>query len=886
MTGLLGEYVRMDVTAHGPENMSDERQTIELPITGMTCAACVRRNERALQRTEGVDDASVNFATEKATVTFDPARLSARDLVDTVAEAGYGVVTQTEVLPIVGMTCASCVSRVERALARVPGVLKAEVNLATEKATVTVLPESGVRARLEQAVRDAGYGIAEAPAGGEGAAATEAALDAEQAARLAAYEALRRKVLIGAALSLVVFLGTMQPHWFPFLPGWMNNGYFLWALTTPVQFWVGARFYRGAWAALRHGAADMNTLIAMGTSAAYFYSVLVVLFPGLFEAEGLTAAVYFDSAAIIVTLVLLGRLLEARAKGQTGEALRALIKLQPDTARVLRDGREEEVAVADVRPGDHVLVRAGERVPVDGVVVEGASAVDESMLTGEPLPVAKEPGDEVIGATVNTSGSFTFEATRVGSETALAQIVQLVERAQGSKPPIARLADVVAGYFVPTVIGIAGVTLVVWLVFGPEPALTYALLNFIAVLVIACPCALGLATPTAIMVGTGKGAENGILIRDGAALETAQKLDTIVLDKTGTITEGRPAVVDVLVADGAAAWTDDEADDGSSGNGSGGARPLADRLLRLVAGAERGSDHPLARAVLEAARERGLEPPAFSGFEALAGHGVRARVDGRLIEVGSARLAGASGDDGRHGGGGGAGAGSRPGSGTRESVDELERRGAPLRESGATLAFVWIDGHAAGALAIADRVKEGSLEGVRRLRELGLDVVMLTGDDARTAAAIAREVGLEQVRAEVLPDEKAAEVARLQAEGRRVAMVGDGINDAPALAQADVGIALGTGADVAVEAGDITLISGDLRGVGVAVELSRRTIRTVKQNLFWAFAYNAALIPLAAGVFYPAFGILLDPIFAAAAMGLSSVTVVSNSLRLRRFRPR
>ncbi len=849
--------------------MSDERQTIELPITGMTCAACVTRNERALQRAEGVDEASVNFATEKATVTFDPARLSARDLVDTVAEAGYGVVTQTEVLPVTGMTCASCVARVERALKHVPGVLKAEVNLATERATVTVLPGAGVRERLEKAVRDAGYGVAETRAGGDGTAATEAALDVEQAARRGAYEALRRRVVIGAVLSVVIFAGTMQPHWFPFLPDWMNNGYFLWALTTPVQFWVGARFYRGAWAALRHGAADMNTLIAMGTSAAYFYSVLVVLFPTLFEAEGLTGAVYFDSAAIIITLVLLGRLLEARAKGQTGEALRALIKLQPDTARVVRDGSEDEVAVADVRPGDLVLVRSGERVPVDGVVVDGASAVDESMLTGEPLPVAKEPGDEVIGATVNTSGSFTFRATRVGSETALAQIVQLVERAQGSKPPIARLADVVAGYFVPIVIGIALVTLVVWLIFGPEPALTYALLNFIAVLVIACPCALGLATPTAIMVGTGKGAENGILIRDGAALETAQKLDTIVLDKTGTITEGRPAVVEVLVAEGDETDGEGEPDGGESAppvDGEGDAvagRLDAGGLLRLVAGAERGSDHPLARAVLEAARERGLEPPAFTDFEDLAGHGVRARVEGRLVEVGSARLAG-----------------------ERSPVDEFERRGAALRETGATLAFVWVDGRAAGALAIADRVKEGSVEGVRRLRELGLDVIMLTGDDRRTAAAIAREVGLDDVRAEVLPPEKAGEVERLQAEGRRVAMVGDGINDAPALAQADVGIALGTGADVAVEAGDVTLISGDLRGVPVAIELSRRTIRTVKQNLFWAFAYNAALIPLAAGVFYPAFGILLDPIFAAAAMGLSSVTVVSNSLRLRRFRPR
>ncbi len=834
--------------------MADERQTVELPITGMTCAACVGRNEKALRQADGVDDVSVNFATERATVVFDPARLSARDLVDTVASAGYGVVTQTEVLPIVGMTCATCVGRVERALARTPGVLGADVNLATERATVTALPGAGVRERLEKAVRDAGYEIAAGPEPGAGTSATEAALDAETAARISAYRALRRKVVIGAVFAVVVFAGTMQPHWFPFLPDWMSNGYLLWALTTPVQFWVGARFYRGAWAALRHRAADMNTLIAMGASAAYFYSVLVVLAPALFEARGLTGAVYFDSAAIIITLVLLGRLLEARAKSQTGEAVRALIRLQPDQARVVRDGREYDIAVADVVPGDVVLVRAGERVPVDGLVLEGSSSVDESMLTGEPLPVGKGPGDEVIGATVNTSGSFTFRATKVGSETALAQIVQLVERAQGSKPPIARLADVVAGYFVPIVIAIALVTLVVWLLAGPEPAFTYALLNFIAVLVIACPCALGLATPTAIMVGTGKGAEQGILIRDGAALETAQKLDTIVLDKTGTITEGRPAVVEVLVADG---------DGGTEGDGTSAAGGLsAAELLRLVAGAERGSDHPLARAVLEAAEERGLEPSAFSDFEALAGHGVRARVDGRLVEVGSARFAAEKG-----------------------GFDELERRGAARRETGATLVFARVDGRPAGALAIADRVKEGSAEGVRRLRELGLDVIMLTGDDRRTAAAIAREVGLDDVRAEVLPHEKAGEIQRLQAEGRRVAMVGDGINDAPALAQADVGVALGTGADVAVEAGDVTLISGDLRGVAAAISLSRRTIAVVKQNLFWAFAYNVALIPLAAGVFYPVFGILLDPIFAAAAMGLSSVTVVSNSLRLRRFRP-
>jgi Cu+-exporting ATPase len=826
----------------------------------MTCAACVLRNEKVLQKLEGVERADVNFATEKATVVYDPALVSAERLAETVVSAGYGVVTETDTLNVIGMTCASCVGRVERALTRVPGVLKADVNLATERATVTRLAGATSRRGLLDAVRGAGYDVADdAGVTGEGSAATEAALDAEQSARAAAYARLRRKVLVGAALSVVIFLGTMQPHWFPFLPHWLHNGYLLWALATPVQFWVGAQFYRGAWGALRHGAADMNTLIAMGSSAAYIYSVLGVLFPSLFEAEGLGEAMYFDSAALIITLVLLGRMLEARAKGQTGEAIRALIRLQPQEARVLRGGSEVTIPAADVAPGDLVLVRPGERVPVDGVVTSGSSAVDESMLTGEPIPVGKGPGDEVIGASMNTLGSFTFEATKVGSDTALAQIVRMVEQAQGSKPPIARLADVIAGYFVPIVIAIATMTLVVWVLAGPEPALTYALLNFIAVLVIACPCALGLATPTAIMVGTGKGAENGILIRDGAALETAHRLDAVVLDKTGTITEGRPTVTDVVRVDG---------------------RLGEDDLLRLVAGAERASEHPLAQAIVEAARGRGLRVAEPQGFEALAGRGIRAQVEGLTLQIGSERFV----DDGGQEDGdvamlnGGA------------SLDGwrglTEQRVALLREAGKSLVFARIDGEPAGVIAVADRVKEGSADAVHRLHGLGLEVIMLTGDERRTAEAIAREVGVTRVMAEVLPGEKAGQVRALQAESKRVAMVGDGINDAPALAQADIGVAIGTGTDVAVEASDVTLISGDLRAVPTAIALSRQTIRVVKQNLFWAFAYNVALIPLAAGVFYPAFGILLDPILAAAAMGLSSVTVVSNSLRLRRFRPR
>ena len=750
--------------------------------------------------------------------------------------------TVQETLPILGMTCASCVSRVERALRKPPGVVTAEVNLATEKATVTYLPGEASHEDLVKAVEAAGYEVIEPAAAGRAdgaqlAAPGEAVVDAAEAARAAAYRVLRIKVIAGFSLSIVIFVGTMQSGWFPFLPAWLHNEYLLWALATPVQFWVGRQFYTTAWSALRHGSTTMNTLIAMGSSAAYFYSVAGVLFPGFFEQRGLSMPMYFDSAALIITLILFGRLLEARAKGQTGAAIKALMGLQPKTARVLRDGVETDVVIAAVVAGDLIVVRPGEKVPVDGLVTGGSSSVDESMLTGEPIPVSKQEGDEVIGATMNTTGSFTFRATKVGAETALAQIIRLVEQAQGSKPPIARLADVIASYFVPAVIAVASLTFLVWLIFGPSPSLNYALLNFVAVLVIACPCALGLATPTAIMVGTGKGAENGVLIRDGAALETAHKLDTVILDKTGTVTAGKPAVTDVVLYGGGHGLDNDG-------------------LLRLVAAAERGSEHPLAAAVLAAAAERGLELPPAERFQAVAGHGIEAVVDGRRIVAGNARLAGAAGD---------------------ASTEKLTTEGK-------TVITVQVDGEPAGAIAVADTIKPGSAAAVRRLREMGLEVVMLTGDTRRTAEVIAAQAGIDRVIADVLPEQKAAQTAALQAEGKRVAMVGDGINDAPALAQADIGIAIGTGTDVAMEAADITLMSGDLGGVVTAISLSRATIRVVKQNLFWAFAYNVALIPLAAGVFYPAFGVLLNPIYAAAAMGLSSVTVVTNSLRLRGYR--
>ena len=845
-----------------------EYATVEIPITGITCASCVSRNERALRTTPGVRAADVNIATERATVTYDPAQVTVADLVERIKSAGYGVSTATVTLPVSGMTCASCVARVERAIDRLPGVTSTSVNLATEQAHVEYVSGVASREAMIAAVRRAGYDVpaTAALAPDQGDASFEGLLDTQAAARASAYARLRRRVLVGAVLSLIVLLGSMH-ELVPLVPGWLHNGWLLWALATPVQFWVGWQFYRGAWAAARHGTTTMDTLVAMGSSAAYVYSALGVLAPSLFTHPGIRPPMYFDTSALIITLILVGKMLEARAKGQTSAAIGKLVGLQPKTARVLRDGQHRDVPVAQVVPGDLALVRPGERLPVDGVVVEGSSAVDESMLSGEPIPVAKEPGDQVIGATVNTTGAFTFRATKVGAETTLAHVIRLIQEAQGSKPPIARLADTIASYFVPAVISAAAVTLVAWLLVGPEPALNYALLNFVAVLVIACPCALGLATPTAIMVGTGRGAEHGILIRGGESLETAHKLTTVVLDKTGTITEGRPSVVEILTPSAA------------DGDATGGDGAAAGELLRLAAAAERSSEHPLAAAIVRAAEERGVLVPASQGFTAVAGGGVRARVEGHTILVGSESFA--------------AHTGARTGSTPADAPDvagaaiaaPFDGRVGHLRDAGATLVFVAVDGHTAGILAIADRVKPGSVQAIRRLQNLGLSVVMLTGDHQRTAQAVASRVGVDHVMAEVAPGQKAAMVKRLQAQGERVAMVGDGINDAPALAQADVGIALGTGTDVAMEAADITLISGDLNGVATAIALSERTLRVIKQNLFWAFAYNAALIPLAAGVFYPAFGILLDPIFAAAAMGLSSVTVVSNSLRLRRFRP-
>jgi len=894
-----------------------------LPITGMTCASCAAKIEKALLKKTGVDQVNVNLATEKASVEYDPGKVNVGALIDTVSDAGYGVAIEKTSFALGGMTCASCASNIEKALRGVPGVVSANVNLASEKATVGYLKSEADIRDLKKAVEGAGYqvleeagkkkislgvsgmtcascvghiekalkkldgvssvnvnlatekatveydpaivGVADFRKAVEGAGygiRSEMADDtfgdhdtATAAARLEARQ-LRNKILVSGIIGAFMLLVAISDFSGGWMPSFLGNKYLLWALATPVQFWAGWHFYKGLWAGLKHKTANMNTLIAVGTSAAYFYSIAAILFPAFFSSGGRVAHVYFDTAAIIIALILLGRFLEARAKGQTSEAIKKLMGLQAKTARVVRGGEEVDIPIDEVLVGDIVVVRPGEKVPVDGTVKEGYSSVDESMITGESIPVEKNFGDTVIGSTINKTGSFRFEATKVGKETALAQIIKLVEEAQGSKAPIQRLADIISSYFVPAVIGVAIVTFVLWFFFGPAPALTFALLNFVAVLIIACPCALGLATPTAIMVGTGKGAENGVLIRSAEALETAHKIKAIILDKTGTLTQGQPVVTDVVTASGF-----NEA-----------------KLLSLAASAEQGSEHPLGEAIVTAAKEKNVTLSKATHFNAIPGHGIESRIDGHKVLLGNLKLIQ---ERGFH-------------------LNELEEKAVQLSEEGKTPMFVSIDDKVAGIIAVADTLKPSSKETVSQLRRLGLEVIMLTGDNKRTAEAIARQVGIDRVLAEVLPEHKAQEVKRLQEGGTVVAMVGDGINDAPALVQANVGIAIGTGTDVAMEAADITLMSGDLRGLVTAISLSKRTMRIVKQNLFWAFAYNTALIPVAAGVLYFIFGQtgtpeglrfffgdygFLNPVLAALAMASSSITVVSNSLRLRGYRP-
>ena len=827
-------------------------ERVDLPITGMSCAACARRIETELAKAPGVRRAGVNFATSRATVEYDPASTGVRELIAVVKDVGYGTAGTARVDFIVDDSArpSGSAQPLEDHLRRQPGVVEASFNLGTSAVRVEYLPGATDAATLRRAMEEFGYQVRATPASG----GDPAAEDSEAAARLAEYRGLRSKFWIAAALSLPVLLiamshgriGLLNAPWIP----WLQL-----ALTTPVVFYCGSQFYRGAWAAFRHRAADMNTLIAIGTGVAYLYSVAATVTPDLFAAAtgrsamaGMPGAadrpmvpVYYEAASVIIALIVLGRMLESRAKTRTGDAIRRLMELRPKTARVIRADRELDIPVEEVVPGDVVLVRPGEKIPVDGVVRLGASAVDESMLTGESLPVEKHPGDEVFGATVNKTGSFRFEATKVGKDMALQQIVKLVQDAQGSKAPIARLADVISGIFTPIVLCIAVATFVVWFLAAPiDVRFTFALVNFVAVLIIACPCALGLATPTAIMVGTGKGAEHGVLIKGGESLETAHKLQTIVLDKTGTITRGEPALTDVVAQEGT--------DEGE--------------LLRLVASAERGSEHPLGAAIVRGAEARHLALADATDFNAIAGHGIEATVDGRRLLLGNEKLMRDRGIDPR----------------------SAAERAVALATEGKTPMFVAVDGRFAGLVAVADTVRPESQAAIAALKAMGLEVVMMTGDNRRTAEAVARQVGIDRVLAEVLPEGKANEVKRLQQEHKRVGMVGDGINDAPALAQADVGIAIGTGTDVAMEASDITLIRGDLGGVATAIALSRATIRTVKQNLFWAFLYNVLGIPLAAGALYPLTGWLLSPIIASAAMSFSSVSVVANSLRLRRFR--
>ncbi|MBN2031276.1 heavy metal translocating P-type ATPase [bacterium] len=809
-------------------------ERIDLHVDGMSCASCVAKVEKGLSKLTGVKKVSVNLATERATIGLNPDQVSNRDIIDTINGLGYHVKTEQMILPIKGMSCASCVNKVEKALEALPGVVDASVNIGTEEARVNYISEVVQLADFEKAVGSAGdYHVLDIQ--------EKNREDVEKQNREKNYNTLKRKFFLGAVLSALILLGSMQ-RMVPILQDIPSPimKVILFILTTPVIVWIGSQFYRGFWISLKHRTADMNTLVAVGTGSAYLYSSLATFFPEFITQGGSDAHVYFDTAAIIITLILLGRLLEARAKGQTSEAIRRLMGLKPKTARVVRNNKEIDIPIVDVNVGDIVVVRPGEKIPVDGIVTEGQSSVDESMITGESIPVFKKAGDEVVGATLNKTGSFRFEAKRVGKETVLSQIIRMVQEAQGSKAPIQRLADKVASIFVPIVISIACITFIIWALFGPPPVFTRALLNFIAVLIIACPCALGLATPTAIMAGTGLGAEYGVLIKGGETLEMIHRIQSVVFDKTGTLTHGQPVVTDII--------------------------PLSDweeaSILRFAASAEKGSEHPLGEAIVTTAVKRGIELTVPEQFKALPGQGITATVEGIPIVLGNEKLMKNQGIE----------------------LESVKQHLKEMTQSGKTVMVLAAAKKPAGLLALADTLKANAKEVINTLQKMGLEVILLTGDNRLSGEAIGREAGVDRVIAEVLPEDKAKEIKRLQGEGKSVAMVGDGINDAPALAQADVGIAIGTGTDVAMETADITLMRDDLEGIIRAILLSKRTLRTIKQNLFWAFFYNVISIPIAAGLLFPFFGILLKPVFAAAAMSFSSVSVVSNSLRLKRFK--
>lgn len=791
-----------------------------LKISGMSCAACASRIEKGLSALSGVEKANVNLAAEKAAVTYDQAKISLREIAAKVEDLGYRVIKEKAELKVTGMTCAACSARIEKGLNKMPGVYQANVNLAMEKATIEFNGNDVSVNDFKAKIEDLGYGAHNLTNAAE--------VDKEKEIRAAEIAHQRFRLILSASFSLPLLLG-MILH----LTGIMStlahllmNPYLQWALATPVQLAAGWQFYRGAYLALKNGSANMDVLVALGTSAAYLYSIANV-FRGVSE-------LYFETSAILITLIIVGKLLEAIAKGRTSEAIKALMGLRAKTARVLRGGQEIDISVEDVQVGDIVIVRPGEKIPVDGIVTEGDSAVDESMLTGESLPVDKKIGDEVIGATINKFGTFQFQATKVGKDTALAQIVRIVEEAQGSKAPIQRFADVVSGYFVPAVVLIALLTFAGWYFIFDPGNFSRALVNFTAVLVIACPCALGLATPTSIMVGTGKGAENGILFKGAEHLENAHRLTTLVLDKTGTVTKGQPEVTDIVTL---AEFSHAE-------------------IVQMAASAEKNSEHPLAQAIVDYGREQGVSIDNPDTFAAIPGQGVKVSIHSKEILVGTRKL-------------------------LKENAIDFQPFSAQieaLEQQGKTVMLMAVNHTVAALLAVADTVKDSSAQAVAELKQLGIEVWMITGDNERAAKAIAQIVGIENVLAEVLPEHKAEKVQALKKEGRIVGMVGDGINDAPALATADVGFAIGTGTDVAIEAADITLIRGDLLAAVAAIKLSKATMRNIKQNLFWALAYNSLGIPVAAAGF-------LSPVIAGAAMAFSSVSVVSNALRLKRFQP-
>ncbi len=804
--------------------MSQEKtKKITLDIGDMSCVNCARTIEKQLANLNGVTHATVNLAAEKAIIDYNPNLVNQKAIEDTIVDAGYRVIHEKIVLQIGGMSCINCAQSIEKALKNREGIYTASVNFATEKVSVEYNPEQISLAGIKKTIHEVGYEVIEAEK------TLEDTEDKERQRHIR-----RLKLLLAASIALTI--PAVFFTWFPILPTLQNNILLL-ILVTPVQFVVGWTFYVGAYKGLRNKTTNMDTLIAMGTSTAWIYSAVVTFAPSTFPGAG----VFFDTAAMIITFILTGKLLDAIARGRTSEAIRKIMGLQAKIARVIRNGEEQEIPIEDVQTGDIVVVKPGEKIPVDGIVIEGYSSVDEKVITGESIPVEKKQGDQVVGATMNKTGMLKFKATKVGKDTVLAQIINMVEDALSSKAPVQRLADVASSYFVPIIIITATLSALVWY-FLVAAGFIFALTVFIAVLIVACPCALGLATPTAIMVGVGKGAENGILIKSGEALETAHHLQAVVFDKTGTLTKGEPEVTDIIPA-----------------------KPFSeDQFLQFAAVAEKNSEHPLGEAIVKRAKERGIQVDEPEFFDSIPGYGVEVKHNAAKILLGNRKLMETKG----------------------VNVDQLEGKMVELEEEGKTAMLMAIDNQAAGLIAVADTVKEHSTEAVKTLQQMGLEVIMITGDNKRTAQAIALQVGVNCVLAEVLPSEKAIEIKRLQADGKVVAMVGDGINDAPALAQANIGIAVGSGTDVAIETGDIVLIKNDLRDVVVAIQLSRATMKKIRQNLFWAFFYNIALIPLAAGAFFPIVHVLFNPVYASIAMASSSVTVVSNASLLRRFRPK